>query len=262
MKIQLETEKIVIFESALYQTTSTLVKLENVFLLVDPNWLPVEIDFIKNYIMLQKENKPLYLIFTHSDFDHIIGAGAFDCEGMIASNSFVNEIDQQKVLEDIHGFDQQYYVKRNYPIFYPKPTVTIKEKEQQVQIKGEELTFYLTPGHTKDSMVIYIRSLDLLIVGDYLSNVEFPFIENILKYQSTLKVLEDIISTKKINYLVPGHGQFTDDIAEMRKRIEESKKYIIGLIEEQPMEDLLENNYEFFDGIKQFHELNKTLIKY
>lgn len=261
MKIQLETDSIVIFESSLYQTTTTLVKLDNIFLLVDPNWLPIEIDFIKNYIIPKKGNKPLYLIFTHSDFDHIIGAGAFDCEGMIASFSFVNEVDQQKVLEDIYSFDQSYYVKRDYPIYYPQPTVIIKDKQQQVQVAGEELIFYLTPGHTKDSMVIYIRSLKLLIVGDYLSDIEFPFIENISEYESTLKVLEDIISTEEINYLVPGHGSLTKDRKEMKRRIEDSKQYINDLQHHKPIEGMLKGQYDFYDGMKQFHELNKLLIK-
>lgn len=261
MKIQLETENITIFESALYKTTTTLVKLENLLLLVDPNWLPNEIDFIGKYVNQIKGDKPLYLIFTHSDFDHIIGAGAFDCKGMIAAYSFSNEIDQQKVLNDIYSFDQQYYLSRDYPIIYPEPTILIKNKEQQLLIEEEALTFYLAPGHTKDSIIMYIHSLNLLIVGDYLSDVEFPFIENVTDYLITLKMLEKIIHIKKINYLIPGHGNYTDQVSEMEKRWKESFDYISGLQQKTPMELLLKNKYEFYDGIKQFHELNKLLIK-
>jgi len=65
-----------IFKSALFQTNSTLFVSDKAILLVDPNWLPEEIKKIQEVISLYIEGRELYLLFTHSDYDHIIGAGS------------------------------------------------------------------------------------------------------------------------------------------------------------------------------------------
>jgi hydroxyacylglutathione hydrolase len=46
-------------------------------LIVDLNWLPNEVDDIRNYVDSVKGDRELYLLFTHGDFDHIIGYKAF-----------------------------------------------------------------------------------------------------------------------------------------------------------------------------------------
>jgi len=90
MKFQLETESLVIFESDLFKTTTTLVIRNEYILLVDPNWLPREIEFIHNYIEKIKASRKCYLLFTHSDYDHIIGYGQFKSFTTIASKNFAN----------------------------------------------------------------------------------------------------------------------------------------------------------------------------
>jgi len=261
MKIQLETENLIVFQSALYQTTTTLVKTSRFLLLVDPNWLPEEIQFIKKYVNKIKNNLPVYLLFTHSDFDHIIAAGAFENDGIIASKPFVEEIDREKILKDIKKFDDQYYVKRDYPIIYPEATIIIKEDKQKLSIHEEVISFYLAPGHTKDGIFAYIHSLGVLIVGDYLSNVEFPFIEDLKEYKTTLNKAKAIISSETIHYLIPGHGQYISDKEEMKQRLVESMDYIMNLEHKEEQESSLRKRYLFYDGMKEIHEQNQLLVK-
>lgn len=76
---------ITVFQSVLYKTTSTIIESNEVILIVDPNWFSNEIEEIKNSISGQVNNKQLYVIYTHSDFDHIVGSGAFPKAKVIAT---------------------------------------------------------------------------------------------------------------------------------------------------------------------------------
>jgi hypothetical protein len=64
MKIQYQDSTTTIFESALYQTTSTVINLEKLILIVDPNWLPIEIETIQIYVSKIRYSKPVYYLLT------------------------------------------------------------------------------------------------------------------------------------------------------------------------------------------------------
>src|SRR4051812_4195265 len=97
--IQFQNEHMTVFQSVLYQTTSAVIQTEQAVIMTDPNWLPSEIDTIKCYIEGIIGERQLYIIYTHSDFDHIIAAGAFPHAHTIASEAFVKRADKETVLE-------------------------------------------------------------------------------------------------------------------------------------------------------------------
>ena len=97
--IQLNTPKLTIFESELYRTTSTLIIGKEYVLLIDPNWLKGEIEFIHQYLSDRKGKRKTYILFTHSDFDHIIGYGKFKTFNSIASKRFVENDKKVEKIE-------------------------------------------------------------------------------------------------------------------------------------------------------------------
>lgn len=228
MNIQYQNESIIVFESALYRTTSCLIQTPDCILLVDPNWLPIEIEFIKKQLVqLGKQHLPKYLLFTHSDYDHILAYKAFPNSKVICSKIMDNKKDKEKILQQIYEFDQEYYISRSYPIEFPTADITISSNNQQIMIGNTKLEFYLAPGHTEDGIFIFIESLNCLIVGDYLSNVEFPFIDHSSEaYLSTLDLAKKIIDKKQVDLLVSGHGDICRSRDEVYHRISHSKNYI------------------------------------
>ena len=256
---QFKNDNITVFQSVLYQTTSAVVKTERAIILTDPNWLPNEINEIKTYIQSIIGERKLFIIYTHSDYDHIIAAGAFPNATTIASEAFVNRSDKEKVLEEIHQFDAQYYIQRDYPIIYPTIDIVIKEDGQTVNLEDASCTFYLAPGHTQDGLFTVVEPYGILLAGDYLSDVEFPFIEDLNSYKNTLQKAAAMMSDKKIQTLVPGHGQVTTDFIEMQKRVDESMLYLNNLIEGIDQDEALRNQYPFYNGLKEMHELNKKV---
>jgi len=267
MKIQYKSEGLIILESSLFRTTSTLIYNQDYILLIDPNWLPIEIDFIADLVEKYGKNKVKHLLFTHSDYDHIIGYGKFKTFKTIASQNFIDNSDKASIIKQINDFDDENYIKRDYEIVYPNIELPIALDPQHLQIGNDEYHFYQSKGHNKDGMITFNKSQGILIVGDYLSNIEFPYIyESFKKYKNTLVKLGHIIETEKVNILIPGHGHFTTDKDEMKLRIKESYRYI------EDLESHVKNNMPFdfeklferyqFPGIMmKFHEANMKVLR-
>ena len=267
MKIQYRTKDLILFESALFRTTTSLIIGEQYILLIDPNWLPTELDFIENTIQSLGKNVEKYLLFTHSDYDHIIGYGKFKTYKTIASKNFVDNKDKKSILKEIKKFDDKYYITRTYEIEYPIIEIAISGDDEKLQIGLDEYRFYQAKGHNKDGIIVFNQTKNILIAGDYLSNIEFPYIYDSLKdYKETLTKFENILKLQAIKIVVPGHGDYTTDTKEMVKRIEESKNYIAELEEsirtkKEFNETKLYTRYQFPIIMNQFHQNNIKLVK-
>ena len=262
--IQFQNQHFAIFQSALYKTTSTVLHTEDCILVVDPTWLPSEVAEIRQYVDAIKQNQPLYLLFTHSDWDHVLGYGAFQDAMVIASDAFQKVENKEEILQQIRDFDSQYYIDRSYPLIYPEVDILIVEDGQVLQIGDTKLTFYLANGHTKDGIFMIVDQLGLWIAGDCLSDVEFPFIYDGTKaYEETLLKARSILQNDHIQYLIPGHGNWTDCKEEMHKRINDSCHYIKELVNAIQLgadSQFLIEGYQYLKGLKTCHQENIELV--
>ncbi len=267
MKLQFQNKDLIIFESELFRTTTTLINAKDYILLVDPNWLPREIEFIKSKADELGKGKEKYLLFTHSDYDHIIGYEKFKEYKTIASLNFVENDGKEKVLNDIKKFDDEYYIQRDYNIVFPKIDIVIDKDKMMLQIKSDQYIFYQARGHNKDGIITYNSTKGIVIAGDYLSNIEFPYVyDSFQKYINTLAKFATIINSESINILIPGHGDFTNSIEEMKQRILDSYNYIEEL-ETSVTKGITFNlqklfsTYKFPIGMTKFHNENIKLMK-
>ena len=255
-----------IFKSALFQTTSTLFVSDKTILLVDPNWLPAEIKTIQDETKQYLEGREFYLLFTHSDYDHIIGANAFPEAIVIATEAFSKNPNKKKVLEEIHYFDESNYIKRDYPITYPMVNVLVEKDGQQLTIGDMTLIFYLAPGHNADGMFTVVEEAKTWIAGDYLSDIEFPYIyHSSADYLETLQKVDRILKVHDVDELIPGHGNSTTSTKEIQRRQLENKRYILELKSAARTAhefdlDALWNRYDFRRGMEAFHQKNVALI--
>ncbi|MBJ6363990.1 MBL fold metallo-hydrolase [Paenibacillus sp. MAHUQ-46] len=238
-------------------------------LVSDPCWLPHEVERIRCYAIDKAGDRPLYILFTHSDFDHIIGCGAFPEAQVIASYALADKNDEQReqILEKIHTFDDDYYVTRDYPIIYPEVSYPVSEEGQQLKIGNTTLTFYHAQGHNDDGIFTIVEPLGVWLAGDYLSDLEFPYIYHSSKrYEETIAKVSSILARHSISMLVPGHGQFTEDIEEIRRRQDKDEHYIHSLRsaivagDEQRMAALIQG-CPYPRNMQQFHRNNQLLIE-
>jgi hydroxyacylglutathione hydrolase len=223
---------VTIFQSLLFQTNTTVVRTEDLIVVVDPAWLPDEVMAIKHYVDSVRGKRPLHMIFTHSDYDHILGYKAFEPDKVFMAKAMHENPEKERILEQIREFDDKYYINRPYPIEYPQGDFLVYRDGVQSRYGQTKMTFYLTPGHTADSIMVVIWHLGLCIAGDYLCNVEFPFIyHSSVEYEKTLEKLPRIHDRNWFTRLVPGHGDPALNINDWLNRRTESLSYIYAVRE-------------------------------
>ncbi|MBB4078635.1 glyoxylase-like metal-dependent hydrolase (beta-lactamase superfamily II) [Lewinella aquimaris] len=267
MIVQLHSPSLRLYESALMRTVTSLVVGDEYLLLVDPNWLPQEVEYIHFEAEALREGRKCYLLFTHSDYDHITGYGKFPGYTTLASAAFVNSPQGEETMEQIRAFDDEYYLSRDYPLSYPTIDLPIAGDGVEQKIGEDAYAFYQAPGHNADGLITLNRSRGILIVGDYLSNVEFPFVyHSFADYRETLDKLAHLIATEPIKVLVTGHGDHTSDRTEMLHRIEESRGYL-NEVESCVRDDRsfdaqpLFQRYGFPRVMKKYHQANLELAR-
>ena len=262
-------ENTTLFRSALYETISSVILTDDCVIVVDPCWLPHEVEEIKRYVDSIIEDRPLYLLFTHSDYDHIIGYKAFPEAKVIASGAFdqKNAAERADIIEQIKTFDDEYYVTRNYELVYPKIDIPIDGDRSSIMIGKTKLTFWQAPGHNDDGIFTLIEPFGIFITGDYFSDIEFPYIYfSSALYEETVLKLDEILAGFSIKLLVTGHGNPTCDRAKMKKRQQDSLNYIYKMREyvmnhnEKAILELI-NGCRFPRNMKKFHQNNKLLFE-
>lgn len=279
--IQFKNRYARVFESSLFQTTSTVVYTDDLILVADPNWLPSEINEIREFVRLlttEDPDKSVYLLFTHSDYDHVLGYRAFTEAKTIASKAFAENSNKEAILKQISDWDDEYYILRDYPITYPAVDIIIA-KDGEEMIPGTQgntrLFFYQAPGHNIDGMITIVESLEkttgkqfsIMLAGDYLSNVEIPFIDyDSSLYEATLVKIMDILSRHPINMMVPGHGNIAFTTTEIKKRVELSMSYIRELRSSISFDEPFDIQawlklYDFPVSLIKAHEKNVAQIK-
>jgi glyoxylase-like metal-dependent hydrolase (beta-lactamase superfamily II) len=257
---------ITIFQSALFQTNSTVIRTEDVVMVVDPAWLPDEVMTIRQYVDSIRGNRELFLIFTHSDYDHIIGYRAFQADKVFTTKAMSLNPLRDSVMEQAFDFDDKFYIDRPYPIEYPEGDFLVFRDGVQFKHGQTKMTFYLAPGHTSDSMMVVVWQLGLLLAGDYLSNVEFPFIyHSSIDYVDTLEKLTHIHDRNWFTRLIPGHGDPALSINDWLQRRTESLTYIFNLRESIATgaafdESALWNRYRYPRLQQKFHADNIALM--
>jgi hydroxyacylglutathione hydrolase len=261
--ILFKNKHVTVFQSALFQTNSTVVETEDCIIVVDPTWLPNEINEIRKYVDEIRKERPIYLYFTHGDFDHVIGYHAFPDATTIGSINLHNHPEKEIKVGKIKQFYLDHYIQHNEPIRFPEIDLIISEDGQTIKIGNTTFTFYLSPGHTKDGLFLYIDQLDIWITGDYLSDFELPIVfDSVKSYYETLEKASELITNNQFSLLIPGHGKVTDSKIDAINRISFAKDYLTRLqqavqIEDEEAISLLEKEFLFPSAFTKFcHECN------
>lgn len=260
---------VTVFTSDLYRTTTTVVATDTHIVVADPCWLPREVAEIARFVAETRGSRQVVLLFTHSDFDHIIGWRAFPDAVVVASGSFARcpAAERERNLAQIREFDDKYYLTRPYEIAYPDVDYIMEGDGTVLELGAARLVCYQAPGHNADGLLTVVEPHGVLILGDYLSDAEFPFISyDSRRYEETLLKLDDIAARHEIGLFVPGHGSPSRELAEMRARRDADLRYIRELRRlvaagDEAGQTRLMADAPFPLGQRESHELNARLIE-
>jgi glyoxylase-like metal-dependent hydrolase (beta-lactamase superfamily II) len=189
------------FEAALWSTTSLLVLADGESLVVDPAISSDEVAGIGRRA-LELDAPVRHVLITHGDWDHVCGIAAFPDATAVMGEETAERVTSGAAEQRITAAAAEYNV-----VVPGAPRVDRKFTRGCAVARGPFLleTFPLT-GHTADGTGYRIREQGLLIVGDHLSPVEFPFASSPVAYRTTLSGLIEMLREDPPETVIPGHG--------------------------------------------------------
>jgi len=188
------------FESALWETASLLLAKGNEAVLVDPAISVAEVARIAARVR-ELGVEVTHVLATHADWDHVCGIAAFPSAVATLSEATAARLraSSDKAIAEraaVNGVDiaGEPRVDRTF------------HAGAGLQAGPFLLETLALPGHTADGTAFRSRELDLLVVGDHLSTIEFPFVTSTAAYRGTLAALVDLLRRDPPGRVVPGHG--------------------------------------------------------
>lgn len=197
--------RVTVRQSGIWQTTSTILRSGGSCLVVDPGYFPAELQALARLIPRRAAVEAL--AFTHSHWDHVVGHGMFPGVPVYASAALAHEVASQgplarEAMEKARGFDGRWYVERPWGYEWPWEMRGLDD-EGWFNVGDLDVQALMLPGHCPEAMGL--RAEDHLMVGDYLSPCEIPFVQNAEEYRRTLRRLLILIDAG-VEAVVPGHG--------------------------------------------------------
>ena len=190
--------------SGFWQTNAIALRSGEEAMLVDSPYLPEELEALPG-VLTGSGFEPDGLIATHADFDHVLGRLAYPGMTLGLAESSVERLHRApgEAQRELRQYDAEFYVARAAPLSLGQ--VQALPVPGHVEIGDRELELHPAEGHTVDGMALFDRGQGLLIVGDYLSDVEIPWIHGSLAdYRATLARLAPLV--EQAETVVPGHG--------------------------------------------------------
>jgi glyoxylase-like metal-dependent hydrolase (beta-lactamase superfamily II) len=194
----------IVVTSRLWQTTCTAVRSGGECMLIDSPYFPDELELLP-VLLGQAGFEPVGLLATHADWDHLLARFAFPglALGVGSTTGERLRAEPGAAQRELRDADAEHYVARPGPLSLG--SYQVLPVPGTVEIGEAELELHPTAGHTVDGTALVARWADLLVCGDYLSDVEIPMVgASIADYRATLARLAAL--AESIETVVPGHG--------------------------------------------------------
>lgn len=256
--------KITVFQSSLYCTNSSVIDLGDSVLICDPGWLPSEVESIRKYVEINHSGKKQFLFITHFDYDHVWGWQSFGDAEIIAPDISGNKELQHKCIDEWTLWDQEHYITRPYTPALPEMVKYSLSGPLTLRFGSVSIDFFPVPGHTSESYAVCIPEMGVLLAGDYLSDVEIPWIgSSVTDYAHSIGQFINIIEKLDPLLVIPGHGNARSSRSELLKQLEEAMWYIDNFnSSDEAMKTAIENyihTFPFPEASRKIHSENLTV---
>ncbi len=196
------SEKIFLFTSDRYAlVNSVAVITERGIVIIDALPFPDEAKQIARFLQLRTRMNFYQLILTHHHMDHVYGLSAFP-EHL---NVFGHSLCREKLLQI--GEASLEEARLDDPVFKEvrirPPTITFDTGELILGAGNQTFRLFPLPGHTPDSIGVFLEEERLLIAGDAVMAIPIIADGDWAQAINTLNVIKDLAPVT----LVQGHGE-------------------------------------------------------
>ena len=219
MRRERVSDDIYVFTSDLYaQVTASAVATEGGIVVIDTLPFPVETRAMIDYLNSQGRGKIRYLILTHWHGDHSHGSYLFDGAQLLGHERCAEALRE-------HGRAALEESKETTPeleeVELRLPDVTFDQGDMLLHLGEKSLQMVLTPGHSPDTTVVYVREDKVLMASDTVMPLPyFAWGDREDFINSLQKVLEFNLES-----IVQGHGEVLLR-GEIRDAVQGSIRYL------------------------------------
>jgi glyoxylase-like metal-dependent hydrolase (beta-lactamase superfamily II) len=195
------SQNVYIFTSELYaQVTAGAMVTRDGAILIDTLPFPDESREMATFLAKVCQPGVRYVVLTHYHADHTYGAYLFPQADVVAHASC-------RELLAKHGAPALEAAKVEVPeleeIFIRLPDVTFDAGEMVLQLAGRVMRLIHVPGHTQDSLMVYIEDARVLFAADTVMPVPSIVDGDVEAIRASLTRVTEL----PIENLVQGHGE-------------------------------------------------------
>jgi glyoxylase-like metal-dependent hydrolase (beta-lactamase superfamily II) len=218
-------EDIFVFTSDLYaQVTAGVILTDEGAIVIDTLPFPQEAAELRAFVQRHSRQGVRYVINTHHHADHIYGNYLFSEAEFLA-----HERCRKALLHHgQHGLDRakaQTLILDDVRLLIPD--VVFDRGELIVHLGNKSLYMMLTPGHTDDSISIWVKEDKVVFAADTVMPVPYIVFGDAEAMLGSLQFISDMA----VDSIVQGHGEVLLR-GEILKTIETSIQYL-GIIQEK-----------------------------
>jgi cyclase len=196
------SDDIYVFTSDLYaQVTASAVVTREGIVVIDTLPFPAETREMIEYLRALGQGPIKYLVNTHWHGDHTNGNYLFDDPIELVCHRRC-----QQLMEEFGqvGLDES---RENAPLLDDVvihiPDVVFDEGDLVLHVGNKSIELTLTPGHTLDSTVAYVREDKVLLAADTVMPVPYFVWGDRHEFKNSLKFLKEY----NLESIVQGHGE-------------------------------------------------------
>jgi glyoxylase-like metal-dependent hydrolase (beta-lactamase superfamily II) len=239
-----------------YPTVSIVTFTESRTFVVDTLMKPQDMHPVLDLLLDRSGTRHTVVVNTHHHWDHVYGNAAFPGDDIVAQRACPRLIQAQGTSAD-----------ESVPL-QPKegvrlPNITFGDR---LTFVDEDETVHLihTPGHSEDSLVVFLANAGVLLGGD---TVEWP-LPNFAQRDGKEAWVRSLRQLKQlpVDLIVPSHGPSMGKVI-----IDANERYIVGVYEavakakngghgrndlNLPVEQFVDDAAQVDDGYVEAHRKN------
>lgn len=151
-------------------------------------------------------DKPVDVVYSHADWDHCWGTAGLKSDTVIAHEACAARFRSGEVANKLAGKQAAEPGMWDTVRLIP-PTLTFTQS-MSIDLGGVVVELHHLPGHTEDCLVAWIAQWGVLLAGDTVET-PLPYLntESVKLLPQWISALEGWGSTKRMNVVVPAHGE-------------------------------------------------------